>query len=320
MRRMFRVIDRVARSEATVLILGETGTGKELVADALHRCSPRHDGPLAVLDCSAIPASLVEAQLFGYQAGAFTGAVKDTPGMFEAAHRGTLFLDEIGELPLAAQAKLLRAVETRTVRRLGGTAPFAADVRLVAATNRELAAEVRRGRFRRDLFYRLAVARIDVPPLRERREDVPALVEHFVRELVAPATEAEARLPGDFLPFALRHAWPGNVRELRNAVERALLLETHVGFEVVPYDAPEAPEIDLRIPFRVAKQQIIDAFEGRYLRALLDAHGGNITAAARAAGLDRVSIYKMIRRLGFDIDGDAAGGMQTASHAVDRGQ
>jgi len=300
MRRLFEVIDRLARADTTVLILGETGTGKELVADALHQCSPRHAAPLVVLDCSAIPERLVEAQLFGYEVGAFTGAVRATPGVFEAAHQGTLFLDEVGELPLEIQAKLLRAVETRTVRRLGGTRTLAADVRVLAATNRDLAAEVNRGTFRSDLYYRLAVARVDVPPLRDRREDVPLLVEHFVQQLAERA--AAVRLLPDFLDRALRHAWPGNVRELRNAIERAALLETDAGLEVIPYDPPEQePEIDVGTPFRTAKQQVIDAFDRRYLRALLDAHGGNITTAASAAGIGRMAIYKMIRRLGFEI-------------------
>jgi DNA-binding NtrC family response regulator len=302
MRHMFELINRFAQSDATVLIQGETGSGKELVADAIHHCSPRHNEPFVVLDCSAIPEQLFEAQLFGHEVGAFTGAVKSTAGVFELAHGGTLFLDEIGELPLEVQSKLLRAVETRRVRRLGGAKLFASDVRIVAATNRDLAAEVNRGTFRSDLYYRLAVARLGVPSLRERREDIPLLIEHFLRQLSVSSGNPDPRLPDDFVTRAQRHAWPGNVRELRNAVERAILLPNHPnsGFEAPPKREDTFASIDLDIPFKVAKQQLVDEFDRRYLEALLEAHDGNISAAARAAGIERMSIYKMIRRLGLD--------------------
>ena len=226
MRHLFDLINRFAQSDATVLIQGETGAGKEGVADAIHQCSPRRDGPFVVLDCSAIPEQLFEDQIFGHEQGAFTGAGRATIGVFEAAHGGTLFLDEIGELPLDVQSKLLRAVETRKVRRIGSTKVIASDVRIIAATNRDLATEVNRGTFRSDLFYRLAVAKLSVPALRERREDIPLLD----RALPAPArlaTHGDPRLPDDFVARAQRHAWPGNVRELRNAVERAVLLPNH---------------------------------------------------------------------------------------------
>src|SRR5689334_14454429 len=239
MRHMFDLINRFAQSDATVLIQGETGAGKEGVADAIHQCSPRRDGPFVVLDCSAIPEQLFEDQIFGHEQGAFTGAGKATMGVFEAAHGGTLFLDEIGELPLDVQAKLLRAVETRKVRRLGGTKVFASDVRLVAATNRDLAAEVNRGTFRADHYYRLAVARPAVPPLRERREDLSLLVEHFLRQLSVSSGHPDPRLPDDFMSRAMRHTWPGNVRELRNSVERAVLLPNHPG---VAFEAPPKKE------------------------------------------------------------------------------
>jgi len=305
MRHMFELINRFAQSDATVLIQGETGAGKELVADAIHQCSPRRNEPFIVLDCSAIPEQLFEAQLFGHEVGAFTGAVKSTAGVFEMAHGGTLFLDEIGELPLDVQAKLLRAVETRKVRRLGGAKVFASDVRLVAATNRDLAAEVNRGTFRSDLYYRLAVARLSVPALRERREDIKLLVEHFLRQLTVSSGHPDPRLPDDFLARAQRHAWPGNVRELRNAVERAILLPNHPtgGFEAPPKKTEEGfAAIDIDVPFKTAKQKLVDEFDRRYLQALLEAHDGNISAAARAAGIERMSIYKMIRRLGLDKD------------------
>ncbi|HEU4613956.1 MAG TPA: sigma 54-interacting transcriptional regulator [Kofleriaceae bacterium] len=319
MRHMFELINRFAQSDATVLIQGETGAGKELVADAIHQCSPRRNEPFVVLDCSAIPEQLFEAQLFGHEVGAFTGAVKSTPGVFEMAHGGTLFLDEIGELPLDVQAKLLRAVETRKVRRLGGTKVFASDVRLVAATNRDLAAEVNRGNFRADLYYRLAVARLAVPALRERRDDLPLLVEHFLRQLSVSSGNRDPRLPDDFLARAMRHTWPGNVRELRNAVERAVLLPNHPG---VAFEAPPKKEgtgfghVDIDVPFKVAKQKLVDEFDRRYLEALLEAHDGNISAAARAAGIERMSIYKMIRRLGLDKD-EEAGRAPTADDEED---
>jgi len=303
MRHMFDLINRFAQSDATVLIQGETGAGKEGVADAIHQCSPRRDGPFVVLDCSAIPEQLFEDQIFGHEQGAFTGAGKATIGVFEAAHGGTLFLDEIGELPLDVQSKLLRAVETRKVRRIGSTKVIASDVRIIAATNRDLATEVNRGTFRSDLFYRLSVAKLAVPSLRERREDIPLLIEHFLRQLTATIGNKDPRLPDDFAARAQRHAWPGNVRELRNAVERACLLPNHptLGFEAPPKkEGGGLGEVDIDVPFKVAKQQLVDEFDRRYLEALLEAHDNNISAAARAAGIERMSIYKMIRRLGLD--------------------
>ncbi|HWO47876.1 MAG TPA: sigma-54 dependent transcriptional regulator [Solirubrobacterales bacterium] len=290
------------RIPATVLIQGETGAGKEGVADAIHQCSPRRDGPFVVLDCSAIPEQLFEDQIFGHEQGALTGAGKATVGVFEAAHGGTPFLDEIGEPPLDVQAKLLRAVETRKVRRLGSTKVVASDVRIIAATNRDLATEVNRGTFRSDLFYRLSVAKLAVPSLRERRDDIPLLVDHFLRQLTATMGNKDPRLPDDFLGRAQRHAWPGNVRELRNAVERACLLPNHptLGFDAPPKKETQLGAVDIDVPFKVAKQKLVDDFDRRYLEALLEAHDNNISAAARAAGIERMSIYKMIRRLGLD--------------------
>ena len=313
MRQLFDMINRFAQSEATVLIQGETGAGKEGVAEAIHLCSPRKDGPFIVLDCSAIPEQLFEDQIFGHEQGAFTGAGKATVGVFEAAHGGTLFLDEIGELPLDVQSKLLRAVETRKVRRIGSTKVIASDVRIVAATNRDLATEVNRGTFRSDLFYRLSVAKLAVPALRERRDDIPLLVEHFLRQLTATIGSKDPRLPEDFAARAQRHGWPGNVRELRNAIERACLLPNHptLGFEAPPKKEGTFGEVDIDVPFKVAKQKLVDEFDRKYLEQLLEAHDNNISAAARAAGIERMSIYKMIRRLGLDKtearEGDEAG-------------
>ena len=303
MRHLFDLINRFAQSDATVLIQGETGAGKEGVADAIHQCSPRRDGPFVVLDCSAIPEQLFEDQIFGHEHGAFTGAGKATIGVFEAAHGGTLFLDEIGELPLDVQSKLLRAVETRKIRRIGSTKVIACDVRIIAATNRDLAAEVNRGAFRSDLFYRLSVAKLAVPALRERKEDLPLLIEHFLRQL--HSTHTDPRLPEDFMSRAQRHTWPGNVRELRNAVERAVLLPNHPtgGLDAPPKKEGTFGDVDIDIPFKTAKQQLVDEFDRRYLQALLEAHDNNISAAARAAGIERMSIYKMIRRLGLEDEG-----------------
>ena len=308
MRHLFELIERFAQSDATVLIQAETGTGKELVADAIHQRSPRARGPFQVLDCSAIPEQLFEDQIFGHEQGSFTGAGKATMGVFEAAHGGTLFLDEIGELPLDVQSKLLRAVETRRIRRIGSTRVVACDVRIVAATNRDLAVEVNRGTFRSDLYYRLAVAKLTIPPLRERRDDIPLLVSAFLRQLEGVDLAA---LPGDFLDRAARHGWPGNVRELRNAVERAALLPHHPALQVEPAAAPQHggdwATIDVTTPFKVAKQKLVDEFDRRYLETLLELHDHNISAAARAAGIDRMSIYKMMRRLGLSDEPGANG-------------
>ena len=307
MQQLRETIDKVAKADATVLITGESGTGKELVARALHFAGRRASQAFMPVNCGALVGSLLDSELFGHVRGAFTGADSTKRGLFVASDGGTLFLDEIGELPLDVQAKLLRAVETRRVRRLGGSKLFASDVRIVAATNRDLAAEVNRGNFRSDLYYRLAVAKLQLPALRERREDLPLLIEHFLRQLSVSSGNPDPRLPDDFIARANRHTWPGNVRELRNAVERAILLPNHPS---VAIEAPMKKEgdsfaaIDIDVPFKVAKQKLVDEFDRRYLRELLEAHDGNISAAARAAGIERMSIYKMIRRLGLDKDSE----------------
>lgn len=297
MRRLFDDIVRVAASPTTVLVTGETGTGKELVAEAIHENSPRSGGPFVVLDCAAVPPRLFEDQLFGHETGAFTGATKTSRGVFEAAHGGTLFIDEIGELPLEMQPKLLRAVESRQVRRIGGVEQITCDVRLVAATNRDLAVELNRGAFRTDLYYRIAVAKLHVPPLRERIEDLELLVEHFREQLPGGQTAA---VPDDFLDWARKHPWPGNVRELRNAVESAIALRQYGhGASDQRYGSSLSLEVDTSIPFKEAKQQFVDAFDRRYVTQLLEEHDWNISAAARTAGVDRMSIYKLLHRLGI---------------------
>ena len=299
MRKLFADLARIGPSDATVLISGESGTGKELVAEALHEASRRAAGPLVVVDCGAIPGTLFENELFGHERGSFTGADKATAGAFERADGGTLFLDEIGELPVGLQPKLLRALQSRQVRRLGGARPIACDVRIIAATNRDLAREVNRGGFREDLYYRLAVARVQVPPLRERAGDVSLLVRQFLEDLGGDV----GSVPAGALAQLESHTWPGNVRELRNAVERLVIAP-----EQVLAERPRAAgadglrlqfDVDMSEPFKDAKQRVIDEFDRAFMEKLLARHGGNMAAAARATGVDRVSIYKVLGRLGM---------------------
>ncbi len=318
MRELFARVEKLASSLATCLVTGETGVGKELAAEALHLHSQRKSGPFVVLDCGSIPQNLIESELFGHERGAFTGATNSYAGVFERAHTGTVFLDEIGELPLEMQPKLLRVLERHELRRVGGSKTINVDIRVVAATNRELGVEVNRGRFREDLYYRLAVARVHVPPLRERRDDIPLLIEHLMANI--PGGEG-TRLSPETIDLMMRHDWPGNVRELKNVIERAVLLSEAPKSEeafrrtYVPVvqgadgekNAGEGAQssellsmaIDIGVPFKVAKRDLVTDFERRYISKLLDAFHGNISAAARAAGIDRMSIHKMLNRLGL---------------------
>ena len=330
MRELFARLEKLAKSDATVLITGETGVGKELVAESLHEYSHRNVGPFVVLDCGSIPQNLIESELFGHERGAFTGATNTYAGVFERSHGGTVFLDEIGELPLNMQPKLLRVLERHEVRRIGSTKTIIVGLRVVAATNRDLGVEVNRGRFREDLYYRLAVARVHVPPLRERREDIPPLIAHIMANI--PGGD-HADLAPETIELMMKHDWPGNVRELRNVIERAVLLSetpvTEAAFrrsyvpsadtadepktdrskEVRPPGATTGREnvlvmdVDTDIPFKLAKQHLVTEFERRYISELLEKHDGNISAAARAAGIDRMSIHKMLNRLGLDNPG-----------------
>ena len=307
MRRIFALLPRIAGAETTVLLEGETGTGKSLLAEAIHRASPRAKGPFHVLDCSAIPPTLIESELFGHEKGAFTGATSSRPGVFEAARGGTLFLDEIGELPLDMQPKLLRALEDRQVKRIGAVAPVQLDVRLVAATNRDLREEVNRGSFRPDLFYRLNIIRLRVPALRERREDIPLLVGHFFAQF---AGREGARPSAELVDALVRQSWPGNVRELRAAVERAVLmgspdcLSEPAEAERVPSLAADGPPLDAladylldeRLSFREAKERALGRWETWYLGQLLARHGGNLSAASRAARMDRQYLRELLRK------------------------
>ncbi|MBK8254863.1 MAG: sigma 54-interacting transcriptional regulator [Polyangiaceae bacterium] len=307
MRRIFALLERIAPTDTTVLVEGETGTGKELVAEALHDESPRAKGAFIVFDCSAASATLIESELFGHVRGSFTGATGDRPGAFEAANGGTLFLDEIGELPLDLQPKLLRALENREVRRVGSNTAHKVDVRIVAATNRSLVHEVDRGRFREDLYYRLAVVPVRLPPLRERLGDVPLLVRHFEEKLRRPG---QPELPESVVDDFCERSWPGNVRELRNAVARAISIGTLSATPpgVAPVAAPVAPPasrpgdaalaIDLSEPLFVGRERVAEAFEREYLAAALKQTGGNVSRAAEIAGVNRKFIQRAMKRFG----------------------
>jgi len=296
MRELFARIAKVAPTDASVLIQGETGTGKELVARAIHEASPRAAGPFVVVDLAALPETLAESELFGHVKGAFTGAESSRAGAPEQAAGGTVFLDEIGELPLALQPKLLRLLETRTVRRLGDSTERPLDVRFVAATHRDLRAAVNAGAFREDLYFRLAVLTLAVPPLRERREDLALLAESFLPKGASGALSPE-------LTRALaERPWLGNVRELRNFMERAAVFGADEALRAAPTSAAPAPLASglpappLDVPFKELRDRWLDHLERSYLEGLLLEHGGNVSAVAQAAGLDRTYVHRLIRK------------------------
>ncbi len=308
MRELFAVLERAAPTDATVLIEGESGTGKELAAQAVHLHSRRAGKPFVVFDCAAVPHGLVESALFGHEKGAFTGASNRHVGAFEEADGGTLFLDELGELAPDLQPKLLRALETHTFRRVGGTATLRSDARIVAATNRDLALEMNAGTFREDLYYRLAVVHVRIPPLRERPSDIRPIVRHLLTKLCRSADDAEGVFQGlseETWSRLERHPYRGNVRELRNLVERGLALSddgtplleptaTHASPAASPYGA-ELP-IDLDRPLMEQKAELVARFERCYLTAILEQHDGNISQAARAAGLDRMYFKQLLKK------------------------
>ncbi|HTM22481.1 MAG TPA: sigma 54-interacting transcriptional regulator [Kofleriaceae bacterium] len=300
MRQLFALLSRVAPTEATLLLEGETGTGKEAIAEAVHALSPRAGGPFVVVDCGAIPHELIGSELFGHTRGAFTGAAGDKAGLIESASGGTLFLDEIGELALDLQPQLLRVLDKREVRRIGETRAVPVDIRVVAATHRDLKAMVGAGQFREDLYYRLAVVRTVVPPLRKRLEDLPLLARHFATQLGRGEFEPSAALEADLRA----HTWPGNVRELRNVVERALSLGDRGALQPVAApaeplaaeEAPRPPSEMLDLPFKEAKARLIEGFERDYLVHLLERHQGNISRAAAEAGIDRNYIHRLVKK------------------------
>jgi DNA-binding NtrC family response regulator len=300
MRALFAALEKAAESDATVLLLGATGTGKGAAAESIHMEGRRRDEPFVVVDCGAIPPNLLESELFGHETGAFTGAIAARAGAFEAAAGGTLFLDEIGELALDLQPKLLRVLEKHEVKRIGSNKHTPVDFRLIAATNRDLRAEVNAGRFRSDLYYRLAIVELTTPPLRERWQDLPVLVEHFVAGLDGAQQAAARGLVDDaFLESLARHAWPGNVRELRNYLERCVAFREAVPLSAGAQAATEASYVDPTRPLKVARERWSQLCERRYLEELLRRHDGNVSAVARAAGVDRVYIYRLLWRHGL---------------------
>jgi transcriptional regulator with GAF, ATPase, and Fis domain len=298
MRELFAQMNRVAASEAPVLILGETGTGKEIVARAIHDASPRAGEPFVIVDCAALASSLVEGELFGHARGAFTGALAARAGSFEAATGGTIFLDEIGELSPEMQPKLLRVLESQTVKRLGESEHRRVDVRLIAATHRDLRRMVNAGAFREDLYFRIAVLPLVVPPLRARKPDIPLLFRHFLagRQPREPVSERDlCEMP-----------WLGNVRELRNFVERlcAFGARDAMGGSLAPPPAgpeepPEGTPVAFEQPFKEFRERWIDHGEREYVRRLLERHGRNVAVAAESAGLDRTYVYRLIRKHGL---------------------
>ncbi len=305
MQALFAKLERASVTDSTVLLLGETGTGKEVIAESIHQASLRKGGPFVVVDCGNMAPSLIESELFGHTRGAFSGAVSERKGAFLEADGGTVFLDEIGELPLDLQPRLLRVLESGTVKRLGEDKPRKVDVRIVAATHRDIEARVRDGSFRQDLYFRLAVVVARIPALRERPEDIPLLVRHFVSQM----GRGDFELPPDLGRGLQAHDWPGNVRELRNVIERALAggdLEVG-GSPLAPgqrssreAQAPSASHDALAgLPFKDAKEKLVDAFTRQYIETLLERCDGNITEVARTAGLARNYVHKLVNKFGL---------------------
>jgi DNA-binding NtrC family response regulator len=309
MQRVFDVVRKVADTDLTVLIRGPSGTGKELVANAIHYNSPRRKKAFIKVNCAAVSRELVESELFGHEKGAFTGAIAAREGKFEAADGGTLLLDEVGDMPLETQAKILRALQEREIERVGGNRTIKVDVRVLAATNQDLEARVKGGAFREDLYYRLAVVGITMPSLRERPEDVPLLIEHFL----AAAAERLGRPARPLSPAAYRallaHEWPGNVRELEHALEQAVALAAAQSIEVddlptAVRGAPQAPTPAAQVTgsFKDAKQTIVDRFEREFLTAALARHHGNISKAAEEIGMYRQQLQQKLAELGIDVE------------------
>ncbi|MEL7371214.1 MAG: sigma 54-interacting transcriptional regulator [Myxococcota bacterium] len=298
MRRLMSQVEQVARSNASVLILGETGTGKERVAQALHRASARADKPLEIVDCGALMPTLIASELFGHEKGAFTGANQQHLGAFERAHGGTLFLDELGELPANLQVQLLGALERRSFKRVGGSKPIRVDVRVISATHRDLRARVNSGSFREDLYYRIAVARLTIAPLRERTEDIPLLLEHFLREQGEEAPIDDI-VPESMLDTLLQHEWPGNVRELRNFVEAIMAFGGAPPLETHPSTAPAPASLLkplLELTYRDARDRLMQDFQQAYFTRLLERSDGNVSKAAALARMSRTHLIQMIKQ------------------------
>jgi len=314
MRQIFSLLEKISPTNATVLIEGETGTGKDLVARAIHQNSPRKAKPFVVFDCSAVAQNLIESELFGHVKGSFTGAVATRKGAFEEASGGTIFLDEIGELSLDLQPKLLRALEQREIKKVGSNESMPIDVRVVCATNRNLKKEVGENRFRQDLYYRLSVVKINLPPLRERPDDIPFLIERLLANgRFNIDTEGKlkiTRVEDDALKMMSRYQWPGNVREMVNILERLVPMvdgntikgkDVSVIFEEMERDeeATERMSVDMGLPFKEAKQKVVESFEKDYLAALLRRNNYNISKTAREAGIDRKHIRNLLKKYGI---------------------
>jgi DNA-binding NtrC family response regulator len=317
MRAVYDALQRAAPTTAPVLITGESGTGKELAARAVHAHSPRASQPFEVVDCGGLPPTLIESELFGHERGAFTGAMGEREGAFERAEGGTIFLDELGELPIELQPKLLRALGEHEIRRVGGKRTRKIDVRVVAATNRDLRRQVNAGQFRADLFYRLAVIQVQMPPLRERLDDLPTLVRGLLEGIVKErGLDVHIEPDAELLESLGRHAWPGNVRELRNYLEQLLILRVpppFLGDPTPPGNPGSLPPASAsgpggvstsfdglaELPLRTAKSELLERFERHYVARLLEQTGGNVAEAARRAGVDRVTLFRTIRRYGL---------------------
>lgn len=318
-RQIFGILEKISPTFATVIIEGETGTGKDLVANAIHHYSTRKNKPFVVFDCSSVAPNLIESELFGHEKGSFTGAIKSRRGAFEEASGGTIFLDEIGELPIDLQPKLLRALEQREIRRVGANLSTAIDVRVICATNRDLKKEVAEGRFREDLYYRLSVVKIHIPPLRERAEDVPVIVEKILKDAKFNRTIdgglRVTRVEDDALKVLQRYQWPGNVRELANIIERAVsfaesntIAKSHLDFVFSELDNEEERTeklvMDTELPFKEAKQKLLDVFEKDYLVDLLKRNNNNLSKAAREAKIDRKHIRNLLKKYGISAKDD----------------
>ncbi len=302
MQRVFDMIDSVADTKATVLISGESGTGKSLIARAIHRRGNRRDGPFVEVACGALPETLLESELFGHVAGAFTGAIGEKTGKFMQAHKGTVFLDEIGTAPMSMQVKMLRVLQEFQFEQVGGNKTFEVDVRVILATNEDLAAAVEEGRFRRDLFYRVNVINIELPALRERNSDVPLLAHHFLREVCEDAGKHVRGFTTQALEHLQRYRWPGNVRELQNVIERAVLLGKNEQIGVEDFATNITSSAAMTIPVATGRtlKEALSGPERQIILEVLEANGWNRNATADALGINRTTLYKKMKRLGLD--------------------
>jgi len=302
MQDVFELLNTVAGLDTTVLIHGETGVGKELLARSLHFSGARRDKPFVAVNCAAIPEELFESELFGFRKGAFTSASETRRGLLQAANGGTLLLDEIGEMPLGLQSKLLRVIEEKRVTSIGSDRAIEIDVRFIVTTNKDLQAEVERGAFRRDLYYRLSVMPVRVPPLRERAGDIPLLAQHFLEASARRSKKTVRAISPAVMQALCRYAWPGNVRELENVIERAVIVakgDTIADVERFLTGEAERPRVDLGLPFRDAKARVIEEFERAYIVGVLEAEGGKLTAAAKHADMDPKNFYEKLTRYGL---------------------